>query len=184
MKKWFSALLIAGLVVMAAACGGGGGDDASTGGGDKSPSSEETKSDGGNKNDSGDKSDSGAGSTDCGKTGDGIVRVFCDGPAVVNFTIDGETGTIKGGECGTDGGYFWLNAGTVVDPSFTGDLPDYAGFTLPLENGEFDTVTAAGITTKGKMIALRGVKGTHDDKSGSITGTGMAGEKVSAEFTC
>ena len=133
--------------------------------------------------------DAGAGSAEgCGDAAgaEGVVRGFCDGPAVIEFEIDGVAGTIEGGECDESGGYFVVNAGTVVDSSFTGDLPDYAGILLPPEEGEFSGTDASlTINHAGEAVVLTQVTGSHDATSGTFEGTDISTDAaVSGSFTC
>lgn len=116
----------------------------------------------------------------------GYVQAFCDGPATVSFDIGGTAGEIDGGECTESGGYFTINAGIVVDTEWKGDRPDYAGFLLPLDEGDFsgDQITAA-IVTGGEFITLGGVTGTRDADKVTFSGTDAAtNAKVDVTVTC
>ena len=136
-----------------------------------------------------DEGDAGAGSAEgCGDAAgaEGVVRGFCDGPAVVDFQIDGVAGTIDGGECAESGGYFVVNAGTVVDSSFTGGLPEYVGILLPPEGGAFSGTDASlTINHDGKAVVLTQVTGSHDGVTGSFEGTDISTDvAVSGSFSC
>lgn len=168
-----SVLVVAALVLALSACSksDGGSDASGSGAGGSKTTTTAAKA--------------GTGcSKDSGKPG--FVRAFCDGSATVTFDIGGNKGSIGGGDCEESGGYFTVNAGTVVGPEWKGAQPDYAGFLLPVKAGDFEGggVTAS-ITYKGVAVLLKDAKGTHDSKSASFTATDMqGGGPVTVSVTC
>lgn len=186
MSKRIVVVLVAVLLGWALVGCSGSSSDA---GGDEGATTSAATDDGG-QDDGADAGDDGTiGSAEgCGDAAgaEGVVRGFCDGPAVVEFEIDGVAGSIEGGECEESGGYFVVNAGTVVDTSYTGDLPDYAGLLLPLDAGDF-TGTDATLTINhdGEAVVLTQATGSHDGSSGTFEGTDVStGTAVSGSFTC
>lgn len=180
-KRILTAIVVTTLALVLAGCG-------SSSGGSDSSKKDNGSLDKGNKGVDGSNSDT-ADASSCGdytSGQNGVVRTFCDGNADVSFTIGGNDGKITGGECSNSGGYFAVNAGVVVDATFSGTKPDYAGFLLPEKSGSFtnDGVTAT-ITTGGETTIIQKVSGTHDADGGSFTGTAMTSDaKVSVAFTC
>lgn len=186
MSKRIVVVLIAALLGwMLVGCSGSSSDadgGADAGGGEDTTTSVADDGDGSDGSDA-------IGSADgCGDAAgaEGVVRGFCDGPAVVEFEIDGVAGSIEGGECEESGGYFVVNAGTVVDASYVGDLPDYAGLLLPPDAGDFSGTDATlTINHGGQAVVLTQATGSHDGASGTFEGTDLStGTAVSGSFTC
>ena len=177
--KLAAALAVAAALVLAGCSGSSGGSDSSSEGGSASSSSSSSGSTGGGS--------SGGGSS-CGDAGkDGVIRTFCDGSAKVTFDLGGTEGSVDGGTCETSGGYFVVNAGTVIDGSYKGTKPDYAGLLMPPADGDFSGQGKASgtITYGGEAVVLTSMTGSHDKDSGSFEGTSFDGKtKVSGSFTC
>lgn len=182
MKRIATLALVLALAAALVGCGSDGDDSSSPT--DKTSS---TATESGGSGGGGGDGDGGGASGACGSLDgeDGVIRSFCDGSATVTFDIGGTKGEIGGGTCELSGGYFTLNAGTVVDGTFKGTKPDYAGILLPPEDGPFtsEAVTLT-ITHEGTATIVSQVTGTHDAKSGSFEGTTIEGEKVTGSFTC
>ena len=184
MKRTVTVAVAVALAWVLAGCGTSGGSDSSSGGGSSTTAAPASGGSSGSSKPSG-----GSGSSDCNaKDGkDGVVRTFCDGPATVSFTVGDKSGKVSGGTCELSGGYFTVNAGTVVDATFKGTKPDYAGFLLPPDSGDFtSTAVTASITSDGQTTVVRNVTGTHDAKSASFTGSDMVdpSKKVLVQVTC
>jgi hypothetical protein len=114
----------------------------------------------------------------------GVVRTFCDGPAVVKVRVGSVDHTLKGGTCAVTAGMFTLNLGVVSSPDLGGPKPDYVGLTVPVTNGPFSNAVLS-VTLKGKGYALTGNSGTLNGGSGTFEGTSAGGDtKVSGAFTC
>jgi hypothetical protein len=114
----------------------------------------------------------------------GVIRTFCDGPAVVTLTIAGAPRTLTGGTCSNAGGIFSLNLGVVSGPDLAGAKPDYFGITVPVASGAFSNAVM-GLDLDGKAYALA-------ENSGEVTATGGrftakavgGGPDVVGVFTC
>ena len=186
-KRTMTLAVAVALVWVLAGCGSSGGSDSSSGGGSSTTAAPAAGGSSGTSSPS--KSSGGSGGSGCNaKDGkDGIVRTFCDGPATVSFTVGNKSGQVTGGTCALGGGYFSVNAGTVIDATFKGTKPDYAGFLLPPDSGDFtSTAVTASITSNGETTVVRNVTGTHDTKSASFTGSDMVdpSKKVTVKVTC
>jgi hypothetical protein len=124
---------------------------------------------------------------DCGKYppgAPGVVRTFCDGPAVVKLTVAGQPRTLTGGTCSTTGGVFSLNLGVVAGPELAGPRPDYFGLTAPSASGAFTNAVLA-LNIDGKGYALTENTGQVGAAGGSFTGKAMGGgPDVAGTFTC
>jgi hypothetical protein len=124
---------------------------------------------------------------DCSKYPEGapgVVRTFCDGPAVVTLTVAGAPPhVLRGGSCSTAGGVFSLNLGVVAGPDLAGPKPDYVGLTTPQTNGPFENAVLA-IDVAGKSYLLAQNAGAVAPSGGNFAGQTAAGEAVSATFTC
>jgi len=133
-------------------------------------------------------SNDGGGSSQCGADdgADGVIRSFCDGPATVTFEIGDTSGEVGGGTCEESGGYFTVNAGTVVGADFDGTQPDYAGILLPPTEGEFSGNDASfTITFDGTPYVVTEASGSYDASGGTFSGTVMYDDTViSGSFTC
>ncbi len=183
--------VLALLVGLAAGCSS---DDDSSSGDDTTTTAADQADDGGSSDtadttdtaDDGSGDDSGSSSGSCSDLEDepGFVRAFCDGSATVSYDIDGTTGELTGGDCEASGGYFVVNVGTVVGIDWEGPQPDYAGFNLPPEDGDFTDVSAA-LNVDGNSYILTGATGSHTADSGTVTGTDMtSGATITMDFTC
>ncbi|MCU1370288.1 MAG: hypothetical protein JWO77_1482 [Ilumatobacteraceae bacterium] len=119
-----------------------------------------------------------------GKTG--VIESFCTGPGTATFDIGGQAGSITGGECREQGGYWLFNAGTMRSSEYKGMLPDYVEVALAADNGKVasNTVTAS-ITTGGRDYSIRNAVGTHDADTTLLTGsTQEGGEPVTVHLRC
>lgn len=114
----------------------------------------------------------------------GVVRTFCDGPAVVKLTLGGVQRTLTGGACSTDGGVFALNLGVVAGPGLAGPKPDYVGLSAPVTAGHFTNAVLA-VNLDGKAYALTENSGDVGPAGGDFTGKPLdGGDPISATFTC
>ena len=114
----------------------------------------------------------------------GVVRKFCDGPAVVRLTIDGAEHVLKGGTCSANGGGFSLNLGIVAGPGLAGPKPDYVSLTAATTAGPF-TDAALTVRYAGKAYVLPHNSGQIGPAGGDFSGVSRKGRhKVSAAFTC
>ena len=123
---------------------------------------------------------------DCGKypTGsEGVIRTFCDGPAVVKLSVAGVAHTLSGGSCQITGNVFTLNLGVVAGPDLAGPKPDYIGMTAETANGPFTNAVLA-VNVGGKGYAVTQNSGEIAARSGSFTGKAITGEAISGTFTC
>jgi hypothetical protein len=114
----------------------------------------------------------------------GVVRSFCNGPAVVKLTVDGVDHLLKGGSCSTSGGVFNLNLGVVAGRELAGPKPDYVGLNAKVASGPFtDGVLVVHIA--GKAYTITHNSGQVGPVGGDFSGVGRRGHpKVSASFTC
>lgn len=114
----------------------------------------------------------------------GVVRLFCNGPAVVKLTIDGVDHVLKGGSCETSPAGFSLNLGVVSGPGLAGPKPDYVGLTVTGPAGPF-TDAVISLRLGGKVYALPHNSGQVGPTGGAFSGVSRHGKsKVSASFTC
>ena len=114
----------------------------------------------------------------------GVIRTYCDGPAVVKLTIGGVARTLTGGSCSTDGGVFVLNLGVVAGPDLAGPKPDYVGLSAPITTGHFTNATLA-LNIDGKPYALTENSGEVTPAGGSFAGKALdGGQTISGTFTC
>lgn len=114
----------------------------------------------------------------------GVIRTYCDGPAVVKLTINGASRTLTGGSCSTDGGVFALNLGVVAGPDLAGPKPDYVGLSVPATTGHFTNATLA-LNVDGKPYALTENSGDVTPAGGAFTGKSFdGGQTISGSFTC
>ncbi|MDR3510812.1 MAG: hypothetical protein P4L73_04215 [Caulobacteraceae bacterium] len=114
----------------------------------------------------------------------GVIRTFCDGPAVVKVTVAGVQHTLTGGVCSTEGGIFALNLGVVAGPDLAGPKPDYVGLSAPITSGHFTNATLA-VNVDGKGYALTENSGDLTPAGGAFTGKAFGGgEAVTGSFTC
>jgi hypothetical protein len=129
------------------------------------------------------KSNSGCASFKPGKNG--VVRDFCNGKAVVKVVVGTSTTTIKGGTCASSGGYFTVNAGVVVDPTFKGSKPNYFGLDAPPHTTTFsNAVLAYAVNGTGDYATKNSGTVASNHKSGTFSGTDLSGHAVSGSFTC
>jgi hypothetical protein len=118
----------------------------------------------------------------------GVVRTFCDGPAVVKFTINGASHTLKGGTC-ESAPVFNLNVGVVAGADSPKPQPDYFGLAKLSSGalGDSDVVTAR-VGGQSYMFQHKsgqaGPKGGHIVAEGIAIGQGGAPAKLEADFTC
>jgi hypothetical protein len=113
----------------------------------------------------------------------GVIRTFCDGPAVVTLTIAGVPHTLNGGSCETTGSAFALNLGVVAGPELAGPKPDYVGLSTQTTTGAFTNAVLA-VNVDGKGYALTQNSGAVSATGGSFAGKALNGEDVSGSFTC
>jgi hypothetical protein len=113
----------------------------------------------------------------------GVIRTFCDGPAVVKVTVAGVAHTLTGGACETTGGVFALNLGVVSGPDLAGPKPDYVGLSTPTASGPFSNGVLA-VNVDGKGYAVTQNSGTVSATGGTFAGKTLTGEDVSGSFTC
>jgi hypothetical protein len=113
----------------------------------------------------------------------GVIRTFCDGPAVVTVTIGGAAHTLNGGSCETTGGVFALNLGVVAGPDLAGPKPDYVGLSTQTTAGPFTNAVLA-VNVDGKAYAVTQNSGTLAPTGGSFAGKALTGEDISGTFTC
>jgi hypothetical protein len=113
----------------------------------------------------------------------GVIRTFCDGPAVVKVTVAGVPHTLSGGSCSTMGGAFSLNLGVVAGPDLAGPKPDYVSLTTQAATGPFTNAVLA-VNVDGKGYAVTENSGTVAAGGGSFTGKALTGEDISGAFTC
>jgi hypothetical protein len=129
------------------------------------------------------------GLSSCPKSGQGVVRGFCGGPAKVTVTVGTKTYQLNHGTCVFSGGYYSINAGTVVSSGHKGKKPDYVGMDLPSHSGAFTNalieVTVAG---KGNFVSPDTGTLAANMKSGAFTGQasgpGQPTVNVNGKFTC
>jgi hypothetical protein len=115
----------------------------------------------------------------------GVIRTFCDGPAVVKLTVAGIEHTLTGGSCQPAAASFALNLGVVAGPDLAGPKPDYVGLTAPVANGPFNNGVLA-IDIDGKGYAIIPNSGSVSSTGGSFAGKaiGAGGPDISGTFTC
>jgi hypothetical protein len=115
----------------------------------------------------------------------GVIRAFCTGKAVAKVTVGGVTTTLKGGTCTVGGGYFSLSVGVVIDATFKGPKPNYFGLSAPSGATTFTNATLT-YNVNGLSGAVTQNTGTvaANRKSGTFSGTELAGAAVSGSFTC
>ena len=114
----------------------------------------------------------------------GVVRTFCDGPAVVKVSVDGKDHALTGGTCQTQAGMFVLNLGVVANGALGGPKPDYVGMTVPVTSGHFDKAVAISVTVDGKNYVLTTSSGDVGPNGGAFEGMTLGGGKVVGSFTC
>jgi hypothetical protein len=185
MRRTMSAWVAVTILLIAGAAGCSSSDDA----GEESGGTVTTtgQSDDGASND-GAGNDAGRGAAGCSEYEGqpSVIRVFCDGPAAAEVTIDGETHSISGGTCEEGGGYLSFNAGVVTGAGFEGDVPDYIGVNVPEEGGDFTDITVA-VSFDGATYALAESSGTADVDAGIIefSGTAMGEDtEISGSLDC
>lgn len=125
----------------------------------------------------------GCGSYTAGKNG--VIRIFCGGPAQAEVTVGGRNYILKGGTCQSAGGLWWVNIGVVVDASHKGAPPDYFGADVPLKSGVFSGADM-NVNVGGKGYPLK-ASGTlsSDRKSGTFSAKQILGDAtVTGSFTC
>ncbi len=113
----------------------------------------------------------------------GVIRTFCDGPAVVKLSVGAAAYTLTGGSCSTTGNVFTLNLGVASGPGLAGPKPDYIGLTANTANGPF-TNAVLSINAGGKGYAVTQNDGEVAANGGSFTGKAITGETISGTFTC
>jgi hypothetical protein len=115
----------------------------------------------------------------------GVIRVFCSGPATSTVTTAGTTTVIKGGTCGKSGNYFTVNVGVVVGSSYKGSKPNYFGLDVPPTATTFTNgiLSYAVGGTSGYATSNSGTVASNH-KSGTFSGTDLLGNAVSGSFTC
>jgi hypothetical protein len=113
----------------------------------------------------------------------GVIRTFCDGPAVVKVNVAGTDYVLKGGTCSQQGPTFTLNLGVVSGAELGGPKPDYVGLTTQTVNGPFSNAILA-VNVNGKGYAVTGNSGTVEPTGGTFAGTGLDGTKITGSFTC
>jgi len=127
-----------------------------------------------------------AGPTTCNghtKGRDGVINVFCGGPAKANGTIGGDKFSLDGGSCLQGPTFMSVNVGVLVGPDFVGSPPDYFGIVLKPMPGQFSDASAT-IDTVGTPHAVT-LSGSLDNdmKGGKFTGTDGS-LPVSGSFSC
>jgi hypothetical protein len=124
---------------------------------------------------------------ECGKYppgAPGVIRTFCDGPAVVKLTVGGVAHTLTGGACSTAGGLFALNLGVVAGPDLAGPKPDYFGLSVPAPSGHFVNA-GLSVSVDGKAYAVTENSGDVTPTGGTFTGKAAGGgPEISGSFTC
>ena len=114
----------------------------------------------------------------------GVIRTFCNGPAMVKLNVAGKDYVLKGGSCDSQMGLLSVNLGVVSGPDLGGPKPDYFGLSAPLTPGPFSNAVLA-VNIGGKGYAVTRNSGVHDAASGSFEGTALGdGTKISGSFTC
>jgi hypothetical protein len=113
----------------------------------------------------------------------GVIRTFCDGPAVVKVSVAGVAHTLNGGVCETQGAMFSLNLGVVSGPDLAGPKPDYVGLTAQTTSGPYTNAVLA-VNVEGKAYAVTQNSGTVSPVGGTFAGKALSGEDVSGSFTC
>jgi hypothetical protein len=118
---------------------------------------------------------------------DGVVRTFCDGPAVVKLTINGASHTLRGGTCET-APVFNLNVGVVAGSNLK-PQPDYFGLAKlgsgPVGDGDVLTARVGGQSYMFQhKSGEAGPKGGHLTAEGIAIGKAGAPARLVADFTC
>jgi hypothetical protein len=113
----------------------------------------------------------------------GVIRTFCDGPAIVKLSVGAAAYTFTGGSCSTTGNVFTLNLGVVAGRDLAGPKPDYIGMTANTANGAFNDAVLA-VNAGGKGYAVTQNSGEVAATGGNFTGKAVTGEAVSGTFTC
>jgi hypothetical protein len=96
-----------------------------------------------------------------------VIRKFCDGPAVLQLSINGKARVIKGGQCDHMMGMRSFNAGLMTIEHTVSGGPNYIGFTLP-----DDGTPSLAIHLDGKKYLFQNKTGSITDKGGVFDGTG------------
>jgi hypothetical protein len=118
----------------------------------------------------------------------GVVTIACDGTAVMKVS-GSANGQISGGTCTTAAGLFVVNAGVVVDHTFTGPKPNFLSVNTPPQGGGGPD-TAATVVMDGKLYGGSGRFGgtttfSADLKSLEFKGTAdTGGDQVTIDVTC
>jgi hypothetical protein len=123
---------------------------------------------------------------DCSKYPEGapgVVRTFCDGPAVVTVAIAGVQHVLRGGTCSMAGGAFSLNLGVVAGSGLAGPRPDYVGLTTSQPSGAFTNAVLA-IDIGGTSYLVPQNTGAVAATGGTFAGKTAAGQDVTGTFTC
>jgi hypothetical protein len=115
----------------------------------------------------------------------GVINTYCNGPAKVTVSIDGQPPhALTGGTCVlTTSGAFTLNLGVLATRELAGPRPDYVGLKAPIAQGAFDGGGLVVVLGK-KIYVVNTNHGVVSPTGGSFAGTTRRGRKVVGSFTC
>ena len=115
----------------------------------------------------------------------GVINTFCNGPAKVTVSIDGQPPhSLSGGACSPgDAGSLTLNLGVLATRELAGPRPDYVGLKVPVAQGPFDGASLI-VNVGGKSYVVTASHGTLAPAGGSFAGVTRRGHRIQGAFTC